>query len=379
MDDWLAAYQESADFAAAIRHNLECIAAANCKMHAYYGDVLGTTFSIADAFTDVSDIRYGMFEALGGRLPKRNRVDIANATPEGLAEEPAFPATVYTFPDATLTYQIIAGNDSGNFSIVGAELRMVDGNGVDWLVPTAKVVTVEATDGFTTDTATVSFTVGDAWYAADSRFAWNSISDTDNVQINPDLGNSLPRVVGSTYAAISAGLWDMDGVAYATASGLSSTFSFGRPLLLASVLDKDNHTGTYRGVLQVGSGSYLQFFVEALVNTSFNARIYTSTAAADNLAKFAATSPTGKHVYWAYWNGVDTLTAGYDQVTGSSATRASHAAATGTARINIGTDDGTTAKSNMKHGSTLFLDRAGLTLDQAKAIVAKMQALHGIA
>lgn len=379
MDDWLAAYQESADFAAAIRHNLECIAAANCKMHAYYGDVLGTTFSIADAFTDVSDLRYGVFEALGGRLTKRTRVDIANATPEGLAEEPAFPATVYTFPDATLTYQIIAGNDSGNFSIVGAELRMVDGNGVDWLVPTAKVVTVEATDGFTTDTATVSFTVGDAWYAADSRFAWNSISDTDNVQINPDLGNALPRVVGSTYAAISAGLWDMDGVAYRSTGGMTAAFSFGRPLLIAAVLDKDNHTGTYRPVLRVGSSSYIEFYIDSSVTTNFNARIYTTAAANENNVKFTASTPTGPHVYWAYWDGVDTITAGYDQITGNSATRSAHAAASGTAAVTVGSGDGSSALSNMKHGSMLFLDRSGLTLTQAKAIVAKMQALHGIA
>lgn len=379
MASWLATYQESATFAAAIQHDLACLASANCKMHAYYADVLGTTFSIANSFTDTADLRYGVFDALNGLILKKTKVDIANAAPDGVLTEPTYPRTVYTFPDAALTYRVINGDAAGNFAMAGAELRMVNGTGVNWASPTGRVLTIEASDGVTTDTATVSFSLGDAWYSADSRFAWDSIADTDNVTINPVIGNALARVAGSTYAPIADGLWDMDAVAYGASNAMTSGFSFGRPLLFAAVLDKDNHTGTYRGVLQVGSGSYLQFFVEASVNTSFNARIYTSTAAAENLAKFAATSPTGKHVYWAYWNGVDTLTAGYDQVTGSSATRASHAAATGTARINIGTDDGTTAKSNMKHGSTLFLDRAGLTLAQAKAIVAKMQAHHGIA
>lgn len=379
MGSWLSAYQESQEFAASIRHNLDCIASTGCKMHAYYGDVLGTTFAIANSFTDTSDLRYGVFDSLNGRIKKRARVDILNAAPDGVLTEPAYPRTVYTFPDASLTYQIIAGDASGNFLMAGAELRMVNGAGVNWAAPAGRVLTIEASDGFTTDTATASFSLGDAWYPADARFAWNSISDTDNVAINPVVGNTVPRFSGSTYAAISDGLWDMDGVAYVTSTGLTSGFSFGRPLLLAAVLDKDNHTTLYTGVLQVGDSVFIQFYTSASVNTSFSARIYTNTAGDDDAAKFSAVTPAGKHVFWAFWDGVDTLTAGYDQVTGSSATQALHAAAGGSAHVRVGTDGTNTPKSSMKHGSMLFLDRAGLTLTQAKAIVAKMQAHHGIA
>jgi len=378
MATWLAGYQDSPEFDEAIRHNLACIASTGCRMHAYYGDVLGTVFSIANSFTDTSDFRYGVFAGLKGKIPNLPRVDIASAVPDDVLTEPTYPHTVYTFPAASLTYRIIHGDDGpGNFTMVGPELRMVNGTGVNWSAPAGRVLTIEASGGNTTDTATVSFSLGNAWYPADAQFVWDSIVDTDSTQIDPIIGNALPRSAGSTYAAVSGGLWDMDGVAYAHEPALiGGPYTWGTPCLFAAVLDKDNHTDAWVGIVTLGVGSFLSFY---FWGDDFVARMYTSPPSSEIQAKFTAGAlPSGKQVYWAYWDGAGELTSGVNQVTGESKQMPEAVDAFFSQKIVVGGFTDSPAQSKMKHGSTLALLRPGLTLAQAKAIVAKMQARHGI-
>lgn len=280
MSTWLTGYMESSEYAAATRHNLYCLASTDCRMHAHYADVMGTTFSISDSFSDISDLRYAMFAELQGRIFTRPQVEISNTTPDDVLTEPKYPYSVYNFVE----YRIINGNEAGNFAMVGTELQMVNGAGVYWSSPSGQVLTVEADDGFTTNTATISFSLGDAWYPADADFAWDSTTDMDNTQITPIIGNPLPRTAGNAGAPISDGLWDMTGVVYSSAvAGGKITFS--QPLLVAAVLDPSEQSLSWADVVTFGVGSFLAFYSGAAVATDFCVLAYTG-AEADDRALF---------------------------------------------------------------------------------------------
>ena len=373
----LAGYQESPEFAEAIRHNLACIASTDCKMHAYYGDVLGTVFSIANSFTDTSDLRYGVFAGLKGKMPDLPRVNIASAVPDGVLTEPTYPFTVYTFPDASLTYRIIHGDDGpGNFVMVDAELLMVNGTGVNWSAPSGRILTIEASDGNTTDTATVSFALGDAWYPADAQFVWDSIADANSTQIDPVIGNVITRTAGDSDAMISGGLWDFTGCVYTNSTAqVGSAANWTTPALLAAVLDQDTLGWNWNSMLRAGDQNQ---FVFTWWDQAFTARMYTNPPNVGLNIKFTANGfpLSGKQVYWAYWDGVENFVAGVNQVDGESAVAIGTSGAAVSRRVQFGND--ALGNTKTKIGSTVVLQRPGLTLAQAKAIVAKMQAHHGI-
>lgn len=381
LDTWLAGYQESDGFAAAIRADLQLLADAGAEAHCYYGDSLGTTFAIANGYTDVTDKRYLVFDGLNGRIAKRTLLGVADVVADNIESDPgAFPATVATLPRSDLTYTLISGDLKGNYAISGNVLQIVNDSQIEWTSPSNVSLVVQASDGATNDFFTVSFATGSAWYEIDAKFAWDSIADSDNAQIDPTTGNTLSLLAGSG-AVVADGLWDMDGDRYGSASGSISSISLNTPLLIAAVLDKDNQSSTYVPILTVGTGNFAQFRVSANATAEFNFQLLSGSGGVNNTQlAFSGATPAGKHVFWAYYDAAASspyVRIGIDQ-TETNAQQKSHAGQTLNTAVYVGGSASTTG-SQMKHGSMQFVSRSGMTLADAKAIVAKMQTLHGIA
>lgn len=368
---WLSAYQESAIFGDTIKNYLYGLSAYGAKSFCYYGDVLGTSFSIANSYTDTSDSRYVVVESLGGSVKKRKRLTTPDIIANNVTTEPDYPYVVYAATNAALTYSIVAGDKNGNFAFSGRDLLLTNGAGISWTTPTNTTLTVEASDGFQSEFFNISFALGDAWYASDSIFAWDSIADTNSAAINPSVGSTLAKTSGSG-AVVSGGLWDMDSNAY-SGSLAGNPLSFSRPILFAAVLDKDNQTSLYAGLIQLGSFSrFLQFSTGSSVSTAFCIRAYQTSPSFDIQTNFSSNTPSGKHVYWWFYNPVEgRVYAGVDQSQNnfSALTFATNTVADTTITI---------ANSQMKHGSIEVVNRVGMTLSDALAVVAKMQAHHGI-
>lgn len=104
-------------------------------------------FSIAESFTDTSDPRVVAFAAFDGAVPDGTPPTVSNVTATAIATEPSYPAVAYTFADPTLTYKIFNGDPNGNFAIVDDELRLVNGDGIDWNTVDDRVLVIEASNG----------------------------------------------------------------------------------------------------------------------------------------------------------------------------------------------------------------------------------------
>lgn len=336
-------------------------------------------FSIVDDLRDTDDPRYEAFAALNGQIAQVTTTSVSSATAPNVNVEPSYPAVVYTFPDASLTYEIYSGDDAGNFQMVGNELRIVNGAGINWGTPAGRNIVIEARGAVGAAYPTISFATGFAWYEADAKFAWNSLTDTDNAQIDPTVGsNPLTRLLGSG-ASISGGLWDMGGTnLYGATQALTSALDISKPILLAAALDKDNMTSG--NVMMLGFSAFTATF--QIISSVFQATVFSSS---NTSAAFAATTPSGLHVYWLYLSpdvaagfpGGNQFRVGIDQVENVAAATTKALSATATRRLYVGGLD-SSAGSDMKHGSVQVVNRAGMTLADALAIVAKMQTLHGI-
>lgn len=212
------------------------------------------------------------------------------------------------------------------------------------------------------------------WYEADASFAWDSISDSDNAAIDPVIGSSL--TLTGTAATIASGLWDMgEAGRYGSTTGSIATLSGNNPILLAAVLDKDNHTAGFRFIVYGGGP---QFFT--LYNNGSNILVGRWNAGASIDQACAAANPTGAHVYWTYYDADPTtpkIHSGIDQTEFGTGTAANYSGVTFTRDLTIGGPNSANS-SNMKHGSTQIVNRSGMTLANALAIVQKMQTLHGI-
>ena len=333
-------------------------------------------FNLAESLSDTSDYRYQSFAGFNGRIAKPMVLAVANASPPDLATAPAYPSVVYTFPDASLTYRIITGDPNGNFAIVGNELRIINGTGIDWLVPTARILEIEADNGTLSVFPKVSFATGDAWFAASAIFAWDSIADSDNAAINPVIGGNM--ALTGTAATIASGLWDMGAAGrYLSNAALPTTIDCNHPFFFAAVLDKDNHTTTFTYINVLGGGAA---FVGMYYNSG-GVLVARTVAGGTTDAPMAAATATGKHVRWAFYDADPVspkMHAGVDLTEFGTGTALNLAGKTIPRSIAIG---GTAAvsQSTMKHGSIQVLAGAGLTLAGVLADeMPKMMAHHGI-
>lgn len=374
---WLRAYQNSSYFADAIEHDYRCLAATGVKLHNYYGDVLGTPFQLSESFSDQTDARFMRVSSFSGEISPSvlvTQADIVSGL-DIITDPGIFPYVVHTFSSGR-TYQLLSGDVFGNFTIVGNELRLVNDTSINWSTPTLTTLKVLATDGATSDLFNVIFSVGDAWYQSDANYAFSSIDDSDNVSMNPLVGAVLPRITGAG-ATIADAMWNMDGNGYYTALASNSSMSLNNSLLIAMVLDKDNHTNPFSVIASFGGGDYWNFYTGTAVATNFCVRTVFASGNVDNKINFVGTTPIGKHVYWAFWDATTgILTAGMDQ-TANATNSTSLFGRTLSRNISIGGNAGASV-SSMKHGSFQLVNRAGMTLAQALSAVSKMQTYHSI-
>lgn len=365
---WRDSFMESSECGAALVQCMHIRAAGGVKMLSYFSDCGSGPFSLATNYADTSDARYVAMKALGGRVAVRTPLTIANINAPKIELDPgAYPYTVYTMPDAALTYTIISGNNTGLFSLTGNVLKLTSGAGIDWTAPSYKTVTLLADDGYLCTEFTVSVMLGLNWYEGDAKFAWSGITDSDPAAINPTIGGTL--ALAGTAASVAGGMWDMSGAA-SYSSGSSGSSAGDSPWLVAAVMDRDGDVSGFKSVVQFGNSSrFITFYTGGGGAANFVARFYQGTP---NDVKFAASAPTGKHVFWAFWDGT-MVRAGYDQVENISGAVARGNFNSGiTQYVKIGDN------TQMKVGAVQSVPRAGMTITDALAIVAKMQAHHSI-
>jgi len=379
---WHTSYLHSVEHAAVMKEYVTHMSQW-IKLIAWFADVGvdnadTTCWAVATSYKTAEwsvDTRYNALKSLNGYVPRAAPLQIESVGPV---------ANIYTNPGAVFkvmdlpgdaSHYIYAGNNAGAYSISGNAIYG-DPSKIAWNTPVSTALVIHGVvSGAQVGRAIVSVPTGDSWYAGDSLFAWSTIDDTDAAAINPSIGNTVAKV-STPAAAVSGGLWNMDGAAY-NGAGLISALVPSKPIFIAAVLDKDNHVATYvNALMAVGGGQGVSFQVNASVANDIRAIIAASNGSA------SVTFPTttaGAHVYWFYSDGVNNVRCGVDQNNGTAST-ALTLSASGTmgATVAVGSS-ANQPRSLMKHGSMIVLNRTGLTLAQAKALVAKMQTLHSIA
>ncbi len=375
---WLSNYQNSPQFADVTGRYIAELTMADVKNLCYFADSSDTSFGVANGYHDTADVRYQKLVSFKGGVDKKQfgtDITFQNVLAPTILSESAYPIQVCTLENSGYGYEILSGNDDGNFSLVGNVLQMTKGDGIDWFSPTTRTFKILASNGHLTKVFEVSVGLGNAWYEADALFAWSSITDVDGTQINPVIGNPLPLIEG--VASVPAnGLFPMSGARYGLTTALISAPTSTKPLLYLAVLDKAAHSATYKTIWRSGGSNFFAAYVNANVNTDFRANVYNGVNA---YGKFTPSTPTGKQVYWIYYDpATGTVTTGMNQVTGEQAA-ASFAGKAIDRSLYIGGSASAGMLSAMKHGSFQVVNRTGMTLADAKAIVAKMQAHHGIA
>lgn len=375
---WRAAYTQSQQEANTFAQYYKTLAASDVKVVCQFNDVgkLPGCFNMAESLTDTADLRFQFYASQNGAVPKiTTPLSYSNLTPANIPAAPSYPYTVVTLGASGVTYSIYSGDPNGNFAVVGNELRMVNGHNISWVTPTVRRVSILADDGYTSAVFTVQFTTGLSWFENDALFAWDSTLDTDTAVVNPQIGANMPKQVG-TGATASGGTWTFPGDTYYSNNGvLSSGLDFSKPFLWAAVLDPLS-TPANRVFTTVGNGPLgVDFSTHISTAGLVICRVTSTTPALNTGRACAATAQTGLKVYWAYYDGT-TMRFGCNQT--ENAASALTATISGTTVTSLPIGGAYAAASQGKHGSMQLVSRTEMTLADAKAIVAKMQALHSI-
>lgn len=380
LNTWMEGYLSSPEMQSCVRGHLQDAANQRVAAALYFSDVSTTRFRLADAYDDTSDLKYQAFASFNGSVKKASMLTATDILASNIPSKPGvLPAVVCALPVAPVVCEVVDGDDGNNFAISGTNLVMANDIGINWSQPVVRSVRLVAKNGDILAPFYVNFSTGLAWYEADSKFVWSSISDTDSAEINPIIGGGALALKAATPATISGGVWDMDNACYSSASSMVSTVPGNSPYLVAAVLDKDNiGTASYVVVFQVGGSPYIQYSTSSGADSNFKANVYVNGGTVGVKFKATGTIPTGSHVYWVYGDGTGNITAGIDQSAGETSYRDPGTSVFST-DMYVGSSNNNTPVSKMKHGSIQVLSRTGMTLTDAKAIVAKMQALHGIA
>lgn len=379
---WHTNYMHSAEHAAVMKEYITHMSQW-VKLIGWFADVgvdnaVTTCWAVATSYKTAewsADTRYNALQSLTGYVPRAAPLQIESVgAVSNILTNPGAVFKVMDLPGDASHY-IYAGNTADAYSISGNAIYG-DPSRINWTNPISTDLVVHGVvSGAQIGRGVVSVPTGDSWYPADALFAWSTVDDTDTAAVNPAIGSVVAKV--STPAAVAAGgLWDMDGAAY-NGAGLTVALVPSKPIFVAAVLDKDNHTATYvNALLAVGGGQGVSFQVNASVASDIRAIIVASNGSS------SVTFPTasaGAHVYWFYSDGVGSVQCGVDQNNGTTSNAlALSASGTMGTTVAIGAS-GYTPRSLMKHGSMMVLNRTGLTLAEAKAMVAKMQTLHSIA
>lgn len=371
IEAWCQAYFESAECGQNIADGLTALAAeyagGRITDAMYFSDCGTGSFSLADNYDDAADERYANFAAFDGQVVSGPYPTVSNVSAATIATEPSYPQVIHTFADPSLTYTIWSGNSVGNYDISGGALRLIAGTGFSWSVPTVRTVTILASNAYAARTFTVTFETGLDWYEAVAKFAWSGITDSDPAAMNPTIGGTLSLT--GTAAVVASGMWDMNGTANYSSSATGSTAG-NTPWLVAAVIDRDGSTTAFNQMLQFGNSSKMVMFQMGNGTASqFVAQFYQGSATDVPFA--AGGYPSGKHVAWAFWDGTK-VRAGYDQVENTAAAVTKVFDGGITQYVSVG------SSCQMKVGAIQSVPKAGMTITDALAIVAKMQAHHSI-
>jgi hypothetical protein len=372
MKAWIyGTYLESADYVAAMNNELSQMSSGGMYLDVWYEDVHGGAFSIANSHIDTTDARYVKYASYSGGVPTRTQVTASNISPSGIVTAPSLPYTVATLP-AGPTYSIISGDLKRNYDISGNTLRMVNTTGVNFAANSAVALKILATDGYTSAIFSANFSTGTATeWESSAIFYFDSIADSSATAMNPSVGSTLVKT-GGPDATVSGGLWTAaggSGTDYNANPAMTASLSFASNWMLEIVLNKGTLTGGFNiPVFRIGGSSYLQIGTWG-GDTSVSCQI--SNGSADVFCDIPWDATT--HAFWyAFDVGTGLITFGKDQTT------------IGTQAAPAGGWPGSMAGyvqyqgRGAKWGTTQVVQQAGLTVTQAKAVVAKLQTKHSI-
>lgn len=369
-------YQESPEFGQAMIADARFNQVNGTKLHTYYADVLGTTFSIATTIYDVTDERYLAYKSLGGYInPIVGPVVDATYPLADITESPAtMPHTIFTFSDTQATYAIIGGNNANRFAFSDNVLQYINETGVDYDTLDVQYLNIAATKNGVTKFTTASFALGYSWYATDAFAAWDAFSDTDPTHMNPIIGTASEGTdgVGGTVTTDTPGFWYLPSTVSYTIN------SQGIPELN---IDTENNDILFAVTLGVTAGTTANYTnLAKLFNaTNIGFGYLSGNVIANNVTTTtvvaAGSTPA---VAWTVVHKGTKQTFGYNQTTVSS-DQSLTAALTGSIRGTVFVGSGAANRNKFSIGAIQVVVRPSITDAEAKAMVAKMQALHGIA
>lgn len=372
-------YQESPEFGQAMVADARFNQINGTKLYTYYADVLGTTFSIATTIYDVTDERYLAYKSLGGYInPIVGPVVDATYPLADITESPAtMPHTIFTFSDTQATYAIIGGNNANRFAFSDNVLQYINETGVDYDTPDVQYLNIAVTKNGVTKFTTASFALGYYWYATDAFMAWDAFSDTDPTHMNPIIGiattNENNNETNTNLVTTNdPGFWY-----------LPSTVSYaqGAYPTTAPDIDCENNDILFAvtfGVTAGTTGAYTNIAkLFNATNIGFNyldGNVLANNATTGTLVA-AGSTPA---VAWTVVRKGTKQTFGYNQTTVSS-DQSLITALTGSSRGTVYVGYGDAGMNNYSIGAIQVVVRPSITDAEAKAMVAKMQTLHGIA
>lgn len=363
---------------------LQAVADENVKKFEWFSDFQvkqspWTCFQLTPSYTNLTDPRFVKFASYGGVVAKGTRLAISNRTANGPTSAPTYPVVVDTMPDATLTYAVLGGDPDGNFDFSGANLRLVNGTGINYSVTNDKTLYVraESADGSRDCIFTVDVNVGLASpFEPDALAAFNSVADTDPAVMNMVKGADLALTSGFG-ATITGGMWDTSAgspmTRYSNSAAMTAPIDFSKGVLAVVVVDRNGATATDDPIHRFGIYPKV-LTTQNFLGTQFVWAFAYGTNSVNYTSSFAASGT--KQAFW-WWFDVDNNkvyhgTNQTDESGGGVAPPGDYTTPTGT----IGNVD--VGQSVTKYGSFELVNRPGMTLAQVKAIVQKIQNLHGI-
>jgi hypothetical protein len=371
---WWDAWLEDQTYADVLKTHLNLASAADAAGYCIYSDINATgAWGTADSNYDTADLRHVAVNSFSGTVTKRTVVDLGASVDGGtLAADPgSYPYTFYTFPNSALTYEILNGDNEGNYSVSGANVRLSATTGITWSAPANHVLKMRATDGYTDDIFNLSFVTGAGWYPSDSKFVLDMVTQSNAALLTADIGGNLTRAgSGGTFAA---GMLDTVGTAsYSNTAGMTSTTQLNVPILFSFVFDGDDQGAANSDpVVKFGVNPTFDFWTGSSLCV-----FQLFDAGYDQTHHFAR--PVGKFVFSAFYDpSALTVTLLTNKTQPSLNTGpnpipiTSRAASTLARDVNIGADQ-------TKKGSILMLPRAGMTLSDALTVIQGIMTHHSI-
>lgn len=372
---WLDGYQTSAQYAQAVDGYLRYLAALDTKSFCYYADVLGTTFSISDSYSNTSDPRYLKFVELAGSvdkfpLPNKEKIVLPNIK---------YAPTTYPYPIGTLDSGALVyfadKSDEEKFEIRDAVLYLKQSD-LDFAIPTRHLLNLIVVKNGLLSQRQVSFATGNAWYEVDSSFVWSAKHEgTDTSVMTPLIGNDTVKPKGNKLATTDGEWWNFSGASYYSQTVQEKELDYGKPFLIAfsrkyfNPQFRGNCVASPTGGVGISyerswSNPALQHF--RLYRNGREDGIPLEESVSVNQSTFDV-----PQVIWLYNDGKGTFTGGFNQVVDGSA----HS---DLAPLIKGSRNFYVSDFDIYLGSYQILQRENMILEDALQVVAKMQQHHNI-